>query len=219
MIRKTILCAALLVSSFAAAQTDVKTVAKNVDRHYNTLHSLRAEFTESYRGAGINRSESGTLVLLRPGRMRWDYREPKEKVFIVDGKTAWFYVPSERQVRKVGVKTLDDLRTPLAYLLGRTKLERVFEGLSLAPDAKTARTGNTMLRGFPKNMRDRVNQVLLEITPQYSIERIVVEEADGSTTEFRLMNQQRNPVIAVSAFRFQPPRGVEVIDAKELTGR
>ncbi len=68
------------------------------------------------------------LWLKRPGKMLWDYREPQPKVFVTDGKWAWFYVPGERQARKAAVKKLDDLRSPLRYLLGKTKLERNLRG-------------------------------------------------------------------------------------------
>lgn len=126
---------ATLVTS-AAAQTGARQVAERVDQHYNSLRTLQADFSEDYSGAGIQRSESGTLWLMRPGRMRWEYRQPHPKLFLTDGRTAWFYVPGEKQARKAAVKSLDDLRSPLAYLLGRTKLEKEFSGLSLAPDAR-----------------------------------------------------------------------------------
>ena len=105
-----------------------------MDNRYNHLQTLQAEFTETYRGAGVERTESGTLWLKKPGKMRWEYRSPKEKLFLSDGKDAWFYLPGDRQVRRTSVKKLDDLRSPLAFLLGKTKLEKELDGLSLAPD-------------------------------------------------------------------------------------
>ncbi len=95
--------AALAVCLFASGQQadlSVDRVAEGVDRHYNNLNSLRSQFTETYRGAGVTRTESGTLWLRRPGKMRWEYTGPKEKIFVSDGKTAYFYVPGERQARK-----------------------------------------------------------------------------------------------------------------------
>lgn len=206
-----VLCA---LAAFAAS--DVHQIAERVDRHYNNLQSLQAEFIETYRGAGMSRSESGTLWLKRPGRMRWDYREPRQKLFVTDGKTAWFYVPGEKQARRAPVKKLDDLRSPLAYLLGKTKLEKEFAGLSLAPDVKPFVPGNLVLRGVPKNMSDRVTQVLFEVTPEGRIDRIVAEEADGSTTEFRFADQKENIAVSDQRFRFSPPPGVETVEASDL---
>ena len=125
----------LLVGALAFAQSDVHKIAEAVDHRYNNMQSLESQFTETYRGTGMARNESGTLWLKRPGKMRWDYRDPRPKLFISDGKTAWFYVPGDQQVRKASVKKLDDLRSPLRYLLGKTKLEKEFTALSLAPDA------------------------------------------------------------------------------------
>jgi outer membrane lipoprotein carrier protein len=135
-------------------------------------------------------------------------------LFLTDGKDAWFYVPGERQVRRTAVKKLDDLRSPLAFLLGKTKLEKELQGLSLAPDVAPLAAGDVTLRGVPKSLADRVSQVLLEITPEHWISRILIEEVDGSITEYRFTNQRENVVVPDSQFRFAVPDGVEVIDGE-----
>jgi outer membrane lipoprotein carrier protein len=200
-----------------AAGATVSEIAAKVDRRYNHLQTLQADFTETYRGAGVSRSESGVLWLKRPGKMLWDYREPRPKVFVSDGKSAWFYVPGERQARKAPVKKLDDLRSPLRYLLGKTKLEKELAGLSLAVEVSPQRPGDVMLRGVPKGMEERVSSVLLEITPEGAIVRMVVDEVDGASTEYRFGNQRDNQPIADQRFHFSPPPGVEVIEAQDLT--
>ena len=192
--------------------TDLHTLSDAVDSHYNHLRTLQAEFTEIYRGAGMERTESGTLWLKKPGKMRWEYRSPREKLFVSDGKNAWFYVPGERQVRKTRVTQLDDLRSPLAFLLGKTKLEKELRGLSLAPDVAPLNSGDVVLRGVPRAMADRVNQVLLEITPDHWISRLVIEEADGSTTDYRFSSHQEDVNVADQRFRFEVPSGAEVIE-------
>lgn len=197
----------------AAAPPDAKAIADAVDRRYNNLRSLRAEFTEIYRGAGLERTESGTLWLKRPGKMRWEYRQPREKLFLADGKHAWFYVPGERQARKAPLKKLDDLRSPLRYLLGKTKLAKEFDGLALAADAPPTVPGNVMLRGAPHGMEDRVASVLLEITPESRIARLLIEEVDGSTTEFRFADTAENVAVSDAQFRLSLPPDVEVVES------
>ncbi|MGA9965363.1 MAG: outer membrane lipoprotein chaperone LolA [Terriglobales bacterium] len=206
----------LLATAIAAAAPapDVRAVAQAVDERYNHLRSLQAEFTEIYRGAGMERTESGILWLKKPGKMRWEYRSPRDKLFLSDGKDAWFYVPGERQVRRTAVKKLDDLRSPLAFLLGKTKLEKELQGLSLAPDITPLAEGDVVLRGVPKSLADRVSQVLLEITPEHWISRILMEEVDGSVTEYRLNSQRENVAVADQRFQFVVPDGVEVIDGE-----
>ena len=61
----------------ASPAPDIKAEARAVDEHYNHLRSLQAEFTEVYRGSGMERTESGTLWLKKPGKMRWEYRSPR----------------------------------------------------------------------------------------------------------------------------------------------
>ena len=85
-----------------AIRTSVHDIARAVDEHYNHLRSLEGEFTETYSGNGAQREESGTLWLKKPRKMRWEYRSPKEKLFVSDGQSVWFYVPAERQARAFG---------------------------------------------------------------------------------------------------------------------
>ena len=211
-----IVMAILWAATPLPAQVDVHAVADKVDQRYNHLQTLEAQFAESYSGAGMTRKESGTLLLKKPGRMRWDYDEPRPKMFLTDGSTAWFYVPGEKQVRRTPVKQIEDLRSPLRYLLGKSKLEKEFKGLAIATDAKPVNAGDIVLRGEPKGIEERVSETLLEVTPDGMITRIVVEETDGSVTEFRFLQQKENVQIADARFKFVPPPGVEVVEGTEL---
>ncbi len=204
--------AACSLASTAPAE-DVKTVAAAVDVHYNHLRTLQAEFTEVYSGSGMERTESGTLWLKKPGKMRWEYRSPREKLFVSDGKDAWFYVPADKQARRTAAKKLEDVRSPLAFLLGKTKLEKELRGLSLASDV-TAPAGNVVLRGVPQGMEDRVSEILLEVTPDHRIARIVIQEVDGSSTEYRFEEMKEDVALRDARFEFQPPAGTETVSGE-----
>jgi outer membrane lipoprotein carrier protein len=205
----------LMLSAAGALADELQQICDNVDRRYNRLATLTAEFTETYRGAGVQRSESGTVWLKKPGKMRWEYRDPREKLFVTDGSKAYFYVPGERQAREAPIKKLDDLRSPLRYLLGKTKLQKEFDNLSLASVAPT-QAGDIVLQGIPKSMADRVSRALLEVSPDGTIHRILIEEVDGSTTEFRFRDQRENMPMADSSFQFKVPAGVEIIQAEDV---
>ena len=204
-----------LLLSLAAASAqgaDVKAIASAVDAHYNHLRTLQAEFTELYRGSGMERTESGTLWLKKPGKMRWEYRSPKEKLFVSDGKTAWFYVPEDRQARKSSAKKVEDLRSPLAFLLGKTKLERELRGLSLAPDIEPLGSGDVVLRGIPKGLEDQISEIVLEVTPDNRIARLIMQEVDGASTEYRFSDQQEDVNIQDARFGFKPPAETEIME-------
>ena len=196
-----------------ATAADLGQVVQKVDQKYNRLHTLETQFTEIYQGGGMDRTESGTLLLKKPGKMRWEYRSPREKLFLTDGQDAWFYVPGEQQARREPFRKLEDLRSPLGFLLGKTKLEKELQGLSLAPDMPPVTSGNVLLRGVPKGMEDQISQVLLEIQPGYQIARIMLEGVDGSVTEYRFSQQKENVSVSDERFRFSPPPGVETIES------
>lgn len=191
---------------------DLHKICERVDAHYNHLTSLKERFEEIYQGAGTSRTESGVLWLRRPGKMRWEYEQPRPKLFISDGKEVWFYIPGEADARRASLKKLDDLRSPLRYLLGKTKLEKEFSGLSLVESP----AGQLALEGVPKAMADHVRKVELTINGANQIEDIRIQETDGSTTEFRFTDILENPPAPENLFKFSPPPGVGVISSEEL---
>ena len=201
--------AALLSVCALAQQPTAKDLAARVDKHYNALTSLKAAFVESYQGMGIKRTESGTLYLAKPGRMRWEYSQPAGKVFVLDGKFAWFYAEGDPQVQRLQAKQLDDLRSPLRFLLGHTQLEKELNGLAVTPVA----SGGFTLTGQPRGQENRVRRIALSVEADGAITGIEIEEMDGALTRFRLSGQQPNIAVPAGIFHFTPPVGVPVVDA------
>jgi len=183
-------------------------LAQRVDRHYDSLHSLKASFTESYAGLGVRRVETGTLLLRKPGRMRWDYSSPAGKIFLLDGKYAWFYAKGDEQVQRIPAKELDDLRSPLRFLLGHTDLEKEMDSLALAPAAN----GCFTLTGQPKGQEQRIARLTLTVTAAGSITGIEVEEVDGAITRFVFTGEQPDAPVPAGAFQFTAPLGVPVVE-------
>jgi len=210
-------CILLLFCAAAArslAQTPTpptaQELAARVDRHYDDLHSLKAGFTESYSGGlAMDRTESGTLFLRKPGRMLWQYSTPAGKIFLLDGKYAWFYAKGDAQVQRIPAKQVDDLRSPLRFLLGHTELAKEMTGLKLT----SASNGRFTLTGIPKGQQNRVTRLSITATADGAITAIDLEETDGSTTRFTFTNQQPDAPIPAGIFHFTPPPDVPVVDA------
>ena len=205
------LLAVVLGGSAARAQTDVHALAAKVDAHYNHLASLRATFTEHYSGMGQQRTETGTLLLRKPGRMRWSYADGK--LFVLDGKYAVSYTPGDPQAQRVPAKQLDDMRSPLRFLLGHTRLEKELDHLQVSPGPN----GSEVLSGTPHyamNPGDqRVQRIAVTVVPATgAIAALRIEEIDGTVTEFTFTDMQENTGSRDSDFLFVPPAGVSVVD-------
>jgi outer membrane lipoprotein carrier protein len=196
----------------ASAKPDLPTaptvpeICKQVDRHYNRLHSLSVQFTETYQGMGMKRTESGTLLLEKPGLMRWDYSNPAGKLFVINEKYGYSYTPGDAQAQRYPAKQLEDFRSPLRFLLGHTRIEKELTNLTLAQKG-----AEYELRGVPKDMEQRVAEVDLTVTADGAIEAIQWKETDGATTEFHLSGEMPNPPLAADTFSFHPPAGVAVV--------
>jgi outer membrane lipoprotein carrier protein len=195
----SVCCAPLL------AQDDA--IIRKVDDHYNHLTSLRTHYAEHYSGMGMDRVEEGTLLLKKPGRMRWSYADPVGKVFVLDGKFAWFYTPGDSQVQRVPAKQLDDLRSPLRFLLGHTQLKKELDGIVVAPEG-----GGFRISGVPKGLGERVKSLTLGVTAAGLIERMKLEEIDGAVTDFTFTGMVENVPVKDGDFVFTVPVGVTVVD-------
>jgi outer membrane lipoprotein carrier protein len=204
------LCLILLLSLPAAAraQSDPALI-RRVDDHYNHLRTLRAHYTEHYKGMGLDRTESGTLTLKKPGLMRWSYDTPTGKVFVLDGKFAWFYTPGDAQVTRTPAKQLDDLRSPLRFLLGHTQLAKELDNLTTAADG-----ANFRITGVPKGMAERVHLLTLIVSPTGEIQSMRLDETDGSLTDFQFTAIQENAPVAASDFVFTPPAGLSIVNGQ-----
>ena len=186
---------------------DAASLAAKVDHHYNSLRSLRVQFSETYTGMGMHRAESGTMLLKKPGRMRWSYSEPAGKLFVLDGKSAWFYAPGDAQVQRLPASQLDDLRSPLRFLLGHTQLAKELDGLNIVPN-----DGGFTLAGAPKGMEKRVRSISLDVTADGAIRSMTMEEVEGSRTSFVFSNEEPNAAMKPGEFTFVPPAGVPVVE-------
>jgi len=199
---------ALPVCGQQAASPSVSELAKRVDDHYNQLKSLKATFNEQYEGLGMRRGESGTLYLRKPGRMRWEYQSTQGKVFVLDGKFAWFYAPGDPQVQRIAASQLDDLRSPLRFLLGHTKIESELQNLTL-----TTGPDGLVLAGVPKGQQKRIAKLALNVTVAGAIRSILIQEVDGAETRFQFSAEEPNAAVPESLFHFTPPEGIPVVDA------
>ena len=195
----------------AFALPSVSSVARQVDERYNHLQTLTAEFTEIYQGSGMDRTESGTLWLKKPGKMRWEYRSPEEKLFVDDGNNGWLYLPAEKQVRKSSMKKLRTFGLLLHFCWARPSWRRSWRACLLHPMSRPGTQRTWFLGEFHIGMEDTLRQVLLEITPEHAIARILLYGTDDSITEYRFSNQKENLRVPDAKFRFSPPPGVEVI--------
>jgi outer membrane lipoprotein carrier protein len=195
----------------SAQQPTAAALAKKVDAHYNHLHSLETRYTERYQGMGMDRSETGTLTLLKPGRMRWAYDSPPGKVFLLDGTNAISYTPGDAEATRFPEKRLDDLRSPLRFLLGHTELEKELQGLSVTLVTLNGQTAYT-LWGTPVGMEQRVRSLAVTADATGMIHTLRIEEMDGATTTFTFSEMHENVPVNDADFRFIPPAGVVIID-------
>jgi outer membrane lipoprotein carrier protein len=212
-----LIAASLLLSSAVAngSADSLEEYVHQFESSYQTVRTIRADFTQTYVSGGRTRIESGVVYFARGGLMRWDYQRPEAKLFLSDAKTLLLYIPEEKQLTRSPVKASDDIRIPFRLLLSRLDLHRVFSRLEFAPDALEHQPADRVLRAYPKKgFEDDYNQVLMVVSPEFDIRRLFIIFPDQSTMDFSFDHIARNVPLSPALFRFTPPPGAEVIDER-----
>ena len=171
------------------------------------MRGLAAEFEQTYSAPGMRvRRERGRLVLQRPRRMRWEYDPKPGKLFIVNGRDVWLYVPADREATHADLNNVSDARFPFLFLLGQTNLKREFRSITLAETGTETRT----LRLVPRATSAGLREIFLEVYPDGRIVKVRLVDTSGAVSEVALSNVRENFIAPTDAFEFRPPPGVTV---------
>jgi outer membrane lipoprotein carrier protein len=228
---------AFLLASFGPPAGNADSIRRALEARYQHATTLKAVFFERYTdGNGGIVAESGTVYFSRPGRMRWEYESPEEKLFLVDGTNVWFYVPADHTASRAKFKESSDWRTPLALLAGKADLAKFCRAVSIddpssnpasKPDDRPTDPGNTVLRCLPRGQAasapddtgaGTIREVLFEASPDSHLVRVLIRQPGNLETEFRFGDWQENITIPETKFHFVAPRGVEIVDESKLAG-
>lgn len=195
-----------------AAEPTVKDVVRAVERHYNQTRTLEADFVQRYTQGATTLVESGRVYFQKPGRMRWEYAAPDEKLFLTDGDYAYLYVPDERQVRRQPVKKAAEWQAAFALLLGRVDLNRLLDRLELIRVHSLEGPARWQLRGQARSDRQPFREIWLDLNDSYQVLRIEIHQRDGSLMEFHFRRWRENHALAPELFRLSVPPGTAWID-------
>jgi outer membrane lipoprotein carrier protein len=199
----------LAVCAFGA-DTPLTTLLKGVEQRYNKAKTLQVLFREVYIPPGKpRRTESGILMLRKPGKMRWQYAQPPGKLFTSDGKWIWLYTPQDNQAEHMKFKETDDLRAPLAFLLGKLDFDKEFTNLQSKPEGDGIR-----VTAEPKTDNLPYSAVEFLLGPDSTIREVKVKTFDNSILHFYFEQERMNPELKNDLFDFKPPKGVQIIEAQ-----
>ncbi len=220
-------CAAFALASASQSAPpqssgSAKSLAHLLEEHYRQPHTLQAVFLERFsEGQKQSRVESGTVYFRRPGQMRWEYDSPETKLFLVDGKTTWFYVPYDHTVTKAPVKESSDWRTPFSLLTRKADLSHLCAKLELI-DQKGIPSGHAVLRCLPKEAKSvsdggDYTEILLEVdSSSGELARIEIRQPGGIELEYSFGKWQTDIPLSADLFRFQVPAGVAIVDGAAM---
>ena len=199
----------LVVSSLALGSDLADSLIKKIQDRYNSAHTLSVHFIEDYSMMGHPRpAESGELSLRKQGKMRWDYTHPAGKLFVSNGKEVFLYTAADNRVEKVPLKDTEDMRAPLAFLLGRLDMKKEFRDFTTRQG-----DGGVWLDASAKTDRLPYEKIEMLIAPDGSIDRLNVVGRDQSLLSYTFTDEKINPHLSDTLFHFQIPPGAQVVNA------
>jgi len=199
----------LSMSGRVNSETPDQLIAK-LQNKYEEIESFSADFTQLFRSRDVQLRESGIMVMKKPGKMYWEYRQPTPKVFVADGQKSYFYLPLNKQVI-VSDLDLSNAQTPLLFLMGQGNIKEDFQ-VGLEPEEKPLQGENILIRLTPKQPQGIYAYVILEVDPSiYLVRRLIVIEPIGNRNEYIMTNFRENIRIPDGQFNFKVPPDVEVL--------
>jgi outer membrane lipoprotein carrier protein len=188
-------------------------LARALQKKYDGVRDFSADFVHRYRGGVLRREaiERGTLLVKKPGRMRWEYQAPERKLFVSDGATLYSYIPEDRQVMVSVVPDDTSRSTPALFLAGRGSLTRDFD-VTLTDVPSGVAADSRALKLVPKTPQAEYESLVLAIDPAtLTLRGLVAVDLQGGTSSFSFTNLKENIGLADRQFTFEIPRGVDVI--------
>jgi outer membrane lipoprotein carrier protein len=185
------------------AETGLMRTLRAVEDRYNRAQTLQITFSEAYSAQGKTwKPESGVLFLRKPGRMRWQYDSPKGKLFLSDGKFVYLITPDSNRVQKMKAKETEDMRAPMAFLLGRLRFDKDFQNFQSRQEGP-----DTWISAEPKSPDLAYTKVEFQVTPAFQIRRLQVTGQDHSVHDFHFDQEKLNPPLDAKLFQFELPPG------------
>jgi outer membrane lipoprotein carrier protein len=195
------------------AEPTAAELAQSLQKKYDTIRDFSADFVHSYRSGALRKqlTEKGHLLIKKPGKMRWDYTSPEQKLFVSDGVKVYSYIPQDKQVIVSDVPKDDTASAPGLFLAGKGNLVRDFTA-SLAEVPASMPAGTKALKLVPKTPQpDYDSIVLLVDQATLGLRGLMSTDAQGGTSTFSFANLKENVGLADKEFAFQMPRGVDIV--------
>jgi outer membrane lipoprotein carrier protein len=202
----------VLTVSIGAQSPTADTVARDLQRKYDRVTDFSADFVHAYRGGVLKQqaTERGTVLVKKPGKMRWEYTAPEKKLFVSDGHKIYSYIPQDKQVI-VGTMPRDEhAPTPALFLTGKGDLTRDFN--AAFDKVAEAPSGSLTLKLTPKRREPEYESLTLVVDPNTLVLRMLITvDAQGGRSAFTFSNLKENVGVADNQFVFKMPRNVDVV--------
>ena len=215
---RAICLALVLAGPMGGAGAQVLTldqVSAKLQANYRRINTLEGKFEQELWSATQGRVISkgaGEVRYKKPGKMVWQYRIPREHLFLTDGETIWDYAAEDKEAYVYRVKeTLYK-----EFLLGIGDLKKDFE-LSFHSGRALSAQGQYQLDLIPRDPEERANvgRITLYLDPQtFLVQETETVDALGNRNHIRFLDLKLNPELPEAAFKFVPPKGVKVIKAE-----
>jgi outer membrane lipoprotein carrier protein len=186
--------------------------ARRVQDRINAIGDFSADFVQTYQGGALRKraTERGRVQIKKPGRMRWTYTAPEEKLFVADGRKMYFWVPADKQVVVRDVPPDDQAATPVLFLTGKGQLVRDFTVSYTTVDQAPA--GTVALKLVPRRQeRDYDWLTLVVDRSSLALRMLVAGDSAGGVSTFSFSNLEENTGLPDGSFTFKVPRGADVV--------
>ncbi len=184
-------------------------ILKRMESRYSSPgFSARFFQTSTLKAMDITETASGTMMVKRPGMMRWVYEKPDKQVIVTDGKQLWIHRPADNQVTVGSAPSFFGDGKGASFLSNIQSVRKTFN-VTLE---KMNASQEYVLKLVPIDKSYDLSSVLLVVSNDtFNIVEVVTYNSYEDETRIELNNIQIEQNIDDAQFKFAIPQGAEVV--------
>jgi outer membrane lipoprotein carrier protein len=184
-------------------------VVGQLQKEYERTGAIKAKFAQTLAGPTGKRQASGTVLLKKPGKMRWDYEKPEKKLFVADGAMLWMYEPEDEQAFRQPLNS-SQLPAQVSFLFGKGRLSDEFD-ITYLDGQKLGQPGDLVLKLVPKKATAQYKHLVFVVDPaSFMVKETVLYDQQGGTNHIVFSAIETN----LSRFAFTPPPNTKIINPR-----
>jgi outer membrane lipoprotein carrier protein len=199
-----------------SAEERLRTILDGFDAAQEGTNTLVASFQEKKNLQMLQEpvESSGSFYYSKPHRVKWEYRQPESKVYLLTEDSYMAYYPKQKRAEKVNVQRYS-AKLFRAFGIGQTTSElKKYYDIELADESGLEGAYLMILLPKKRRIQKRIETLRIWVSEDSFLPiQMEYQEPDGDSTVLSFEGIRVNQEILASRFQINLPSDVTVTDS------